>query len=301
MAEKKGKTRRRKSKARRILDTYLIDPLKIIARNKAGLVGFIGLIIYILMATVGPMLVPLDTQARPGQMYLPPSWEHPLGTDSEGRDILSQIVNGASDVLFVAFLAGVITVVIATLLGTIAGFKGGAVDAFIMAIDDILLTIPQFPLLSVLSALISLDNLTLAVIIGVLSWPALARAIRSQVLSVKSRDFIEAARALDLGTRHIVFTEIMPNLMSYIVVSLIFAMTGAVYAQVGLVFLGFVPFQSQNWGVMINLAWTRGAIFFKDSIYYILAPIIAISGFQLSAIMFSRALEEIFNPRLRER
>ncbi len=296
----KRRVRRRKSRARRILETFVIDPLKIIARNKAGLVGFIGLIIYILMATVGPILVPLDTQVKPGQMYLPPSLQHPMGTDSEGRDIFSQIVNGASDVLFVAFLAGIITVVIATLLGTFAGFKGGWVDAAIMAVDDILLTIPQFPLLSVLSALVRLDNPTLATIIGILSWPALARAIRSQVLSVKERDFIEAARALDLGTGHIIFTEIMPNLMSYIVISLIFAMTGAVYAQVGLVFLGFVPFESQNWGVMINLAWTRGAIFFKDSIYYILAPIIAISGFQLSAIMFSRALEEIFNPRLRE-
>ncbi len=296
----KRRVRRRKSRARRILETYLIEPLKIIARNKAGLVGFIGLIIYILMATVGPILVPLDTQVKPNQMYLPPSLQHPMGTDSEGRDIFSQIVNGASDVLFVAFLAGIITVVIATLLGTFAGFKGGWVDAAIMAVDDILLTIPQFPLLSVLSALVRLDNPTLATIIGILSWPALARAIRSQVLSVKERDFIEAARALDLGTGHIIFTEIMPNLMSYIVISLIFAMTGAVYAQVGLVFLGFVPFESQNWGVMINLAWTRGAIFFKDSIYYILAPILAISGFQLSAIMFSRALEEIFNPRLRE-
>ncbi len=296
----KRRVRRRKSRARRILETFIIDPLKIIARNKAGLVGFIGLIIYILMATVGPILVPLDTQVKPGQMYLPPSLQHPMGTDSEGRDIFSQIVNGASDVLFVAFLAGIITVVIATLLGTFAGFKGGWVDAAIMAVDDILLTIPQFPLLSVLSALVRLDNPTLATIIGILSWPALARAIRSQVLSVKERDFIEAARALDLGTGHIIFTEIMPNLMSYIVISLIFAMTGAVYAQVGLVFIGFVPFESQNWGVLINLAWTRGAIFFKDSIYYILAPIIAISGFQLSAIMFSRALEEIFNPRLRE-
>jgi len=294
------KHRRRKSKARRALESYLIVPLKVIVRNKAGLFGFIGIIIYVLMATVGPMVVPLDNQPKPNQMYLPPSWQHPLGTDSEGRDIFSQIVHGSRDVLFVAFLAGVITVVIATLLGTVAGFKGGLVDATIMAVDDILLTIPQFPLLSVLSAVMRLDNLLLATIIGVLSWPALARAIRSQVLSVKSRDFIEAARALDLGTRHIVFVEIMPNLMSYVVVSLIFAMTGAIYAQVGLVFLGLVPFQSQNWGVMINLAWTRGAIFFKNSIWYILSPIVAIAGFQLSAIMFSRALEEIFNPRLRE-
>ena len=286
-------------KAATIIRSFIIDPLKIIIRNKAGFIGLLGLIIYILMATIGPFLVPLDTIPKPEQMYLPPSLEHPLGTDFEGKDIFSQIINGASDVLFVAFLAGTITVFIATLLGSVAGFKGGLWDSVIMAVDEILLTIPQFPLLSVLAALTRLDNFTLALIIGVLSWPALARAIRSQVLSLKERDFIEAARALDLGVRHIIFTEIMPNLMSYIVVSWILSMTGAVYAQVGLVFLGFVPFTSHNWGVMINLAWTWGAIYYKNSIWYIISPILAITGFQLSAIMFSRALEEIFNPRLR--
>jgi peptide/nickel transport system permease protein len=168
-----------------------------------------------------------------------------------------------------------------------------------MAVDEVLLTIPQFPLLSVLAALVRLNNFTLAAIIGVLSWPALARAIRSQVLSLKERDFIEAARALDLGTRHIVLVEIMPNLMPYIVVSWILSMTGAIYSQVGLVFLGFVPFTSHNWGVMINMAWTWGAIYYKTSVWYILSPILAITGFQLSAILFARSLENVFNPRLR--
>jgi len=289
-----------RKKAKNILYTFVIDPLKIIVHNKAGLIGFIGLLIYIFMAIAGPYIVPLDTIPKPEQRYLPPSWEHPLGTDFEGKDIFSQIVNGARDVLFVAFLAGTVTVLIATVLGSIAGFKGGLWDNAIMAVDEILLTIPQFPLLSVLAALTRLDNFTLALVIGVLSWPALARAIRSQVLSLKERDFIEAARALGLDAKHIVFTEIMPNLMSYIVVSWILSMTGAVYAQVGLVFLGFVPFTSHNWGVMINLAWTWGAIYYKNSVWYIISPIIAITGFQLSAILFSRALEEIFNPRLRE-
>ena len=287
-------------KAKNVLYTFIIDPLRIIVHNRAGLIGFIGLLIYIFMAIAGPYIVPLDTIPKPEQRYLPPSWEHPLGTDFEGKDIFSQIVNGARDVLFVAFLAGTVTVLIATILGSIAGFKGGLWDNVIMAVDEILLTIPQFPLLSVLAALTRLDNFTLALVIGVLSWPALARAIRSQVLSLKERDFIEAARALGLDAKHIVFTEIMPNLMSYIVVSWILSMTGAVYSQVGLVFLGFVPFTSHNWGVMINLAWTWGAIYYKDSVWYIISPIMAITGFQLSAILFSRALEEIFNPRLRE-
>ena len=287
-------------KAKNVLHMFIIDPLKIIVHNRAGLIGFIGLLFYIFMAIAGPYIVPLDTIPKPEQRYLPPSWEHPLGTDFEGKDIFSQIVNGARDVLFVAFLAGTVTVLIATVLGSIAGFKGGLWDNVIMAVDEILLTIPQFPLLSVLAALTRLDNFTLALVIGVLSWPALARAIRSQVLSLKERDFIEAARALGLDAKHIVFTEIMPNLMSYIVVSWILSMTGAVYSQVGLVFLGFVPFTSHNWGVMINLAWTWGAIYYKDSVWYIISPIMAITGFQLSAILFSRALEEIFNPRLRE-
>mgnify|MGYP000176753183 CR=1 FL=1 len=286
-------------RVRGLLSSLIVDPLKMVARTKAGLVGFVGLTLYAFMATLGPLLVPLDVKPKPHQAYLPPSLEHPLGTDFEGKDIFSQIVNGARDVLFVAFLAGTVSVVVATLLGSLAGFMGGFVDNIIMALVDTILTIPQFPLLSVLAALTRLDNLTLALIIGVLSWPALARAIRSQVLSLKERDFIEAARALDLGSRHILFTEIMPNLMSYVVVSWILSMTSAIYAQVGLVFLGFVPFTSHNWGVMINLAWTWGAMFYKNSIWYIVSPIAAIAGFQMSAILFSRALEEVFNPRLR--
>jgi peptide/nickel transport system permease protein len=284
---------------KRVFRTFVVEPLKIIASSKAGLAGFIGLLLYISMAVFGPYIVPLDTRPKPEKRYLPPSWEHPLGTDFEGKDIFSQIINGARDVLFVAFMAGTLTVLIATLLGSIAGFKGGLWDSIIMAVDEVLLTIPQFPLLSVLAALVRLNNFTLAAIIGVLSWPALARAIRSQVLSLKERDFIEAARALDLGTRHIVLVEIMPNLMPYIVVSWILSMTGAIYSQVGLVFLGFVPFTSHNWGVMINMAWTWGAIYYKTSVWYILSPILAITGFQLSAILFARSLENVFNPRLR--
>ena len=283
-----------------LLNKFLIKPLKTIYQNKVGFIGFLIVIFYVLMAVIGPLFIPLDKSPKPELMYQPPTWEHPLGTDYEGRDILSQIVHGSRDVLYVAFLAGFLTVLIATLLGSFSGFKGGKWDFLIMAVADILLTIPQFPLLSVLAAVMRLDYTFLAVLISVLSWPTLARAIRSQVLSLKERDFIEAAKALDLGTRHIIFTEMMPNLMPYIAINFIFAMTGAIYTQVGLVFLGFVPFVSHNWGVMINIAWTKGAIFYKQSIYYILSPIMAIVGFQLGAILFSRSLEEIFNPRLRE-
>ena len=283
-----------------VLHTFIIDPVKLITRKKSGLISFIGLLIYVLMALFGAYLVPLDTQPKPWKRYLPPSLEHPLGTDFEGKDIFSQIINGAGDVLYVAFLASTFTVVIATLLGSVSGFKGGLIDSLVMAVDEILLTIPQFPLLVVLAALIRLDNFTLALLLGALSWPALARAIRAQILSLKERDFIEAARALGLGLRHIIFVEMLPNLLPYIVVSWILSMTGAIYSQVGLVFLGFVPFRSHNWGVMINLAWTWGAIYYKDSVWYIISPIFAIIFFQLCTIYFASSLEELLNPRLRE-
>ena len=229
-----------------------------------------------------------------------PSLEHPLGTDHQGRDVWTQIVHGGKDVVYVAFIAALLSTTIAVTFGTLSGFVGGAVDGVIMAFTDIILTIPQFPLLAVLAAFISLNSLTfLGVLLGLLSWPALLRAVRAQALSLKQRDFIEAARALDLGIWHIVFRELVPNMMPYIVVSFALAMTGAVYAQAGLVFLGLVPISASNWSVMTQLAWVRGAIFFKDSVWYIMAPIMAIALLQLALITMTRSLELVFNPRLR--
>ncbi len=136
-------------------------------------------------------------------------------------------------------------------------------------------------------------------IIGLLSWPGLLRAVRSQVLAIKQSDYIEAARVLDLGTGHIVFREILPNMMSYITINFILAVTAAMGFQATLVFLGVVPLSGTNWGVMIRFAQTRGAIFSSDSFWYIMAPVLAISLFQLTLVALERGFAEVFNPRLR--
>ncbi len=277
----------------------LKDTFRLLKRNKIGFIGFLILIFIILISFIGPYIVPFDTASRLDKIYVKPSWEHPLGTDSQGRDILIQIIHGGRDVLIVAFLTGLLSTLIAVTFGSLSAFIGGRLDYLITSLADIVLTIPHFPLLSVLAAFIRLkSSFMIAFILALLSWPGLLRAVRAQVLSIKERDFIEAARALDLGTSYIVFSEILPNMMNYIVISFILSMTSAVYAQVGLILLGLVPLASHNWGVMINFAWTRGAIFYKNSIFYILSPIIAISLFQWSLISFTRSLEEIFNPRL---
>jgi peptide/nickel transport system permease protein len=268
-------------------------------RNKVGFLGFLMFIGFVLLTTVGPKFVPEETSADLTAIYETPSWQHPLGTDSQGKDIWAQIVHGGADILQMALLTGVISTFIGITLGSLSAIIGGGFDSFLTALADIWLTIPRFPLLAVLATLIQLNSvMMLALILSVLSWAGLYRAIRAQVFSLKERDYVEAAVALDLGLRHIVFSEVLPNMMSYIAISFTFAMTAAIYAQVGLVFLGLVPL-TRNWGVMINLAWTQGAIFFRDSIYFIMAPVTAIALFQLCIVWMSRSLEEVFNPRLR--
>ncbi len=274
--------------------------VRLLAYNKVGFIGFLVVLFMVLLSYAGPLIIELDTKTKIDRIYITPTLEHPLGTDHQGRDIWSQIVNGGKDVIYVAFLAALISTVIAVVFGTLSGFIGGWVDGVVMSVTDIILTIPQFPLLAVLAAFISLNSLTLlGVLMGLLNWPTLLRALRAQALSLKQRDFIEAARALDLGVWHIVLREMVPNMMPYIVVSFALAMTFAVYQQAGLVFLGLVPISAGNWSVMIQLAWVRGAIFYKDSVWYIMAPIVAIAILQLAIISMTRSLELVFNPRLR--
>ncbi|KAA3659519.1 MAG: ABC transporter permease [Chloroflexi bacterium] len=274
--------------------------LRIMRFNTVGYIGFLAIVSIILISFVGPYFVELDTDTKVDQIYSTPTSEFWLGTDHQGRDIFSQIIHGGKDVLLVGLAAGIISTAIGVTFGTLAGFAGGWVDSLIVAITDFVLTIPRFPLLVVLAAILTFNNnLFLGVILGLLNWPALLRAVRSQALSLKERDFIEAARALDLGTAHIIFREIVPNMMSYIIISFTLAMTGAIYALVGLVLLGLAPFAGTNWGIMLSLAWTRGAIFYKDSIWYIMSPVVAIALLQFSLITMNRSLELIFNPRLR--
>jgi peptide/nickel transport system permease protein len=274
--------------------------LKLLAHNRAGFVGFLGLIAFILLAFVGPYFVPLTMDTDVTQIYKPPSAEHILGTDFQGRDIWMQVVHGGKEVLIVAFLAGIISTAIAVTLGALSAVLSGFFDSFVMWITDIWLTIPNFPVLAVLAAFVKLDSAwALALILSLLAWPSLTRAVRAQVLSLKQREYVEAARALDLGTRHIVFSEILPNMMSYIAISLVFAMTAAMYSQVALVFLGLVPWAASNWGVMLQQSWARGTLYYTDSMLNIMAPVIAIALFQLSLVWLTRSLEEVFNPRLR--
>jgi peptide/nickel transport system permease protein len=275
--------------------------LRLILHNKVGTAGFVIFFGFVLLAIFGPLVVPPETNTNVTQIYSAPSSKHWLGTDYAGRDVFRQIVRGGRSIMIVGALAALLSTAFAVTFGALAAFVGGWFDSLILTVTDVVLTIPYIILLGVLAAFIKLNSpYLLAFIIAAVSWPTLLRAVRAQVLSLKEREYIEAARVLDLGTPYILFREVIPNMMSYIVINFVIGMTSAIYGQIILYFLGLVPLAGDNWGLMINLAYTRGALFNSKSLWYILSPIAAISLLQLSLVMITRSLEEIFNPRLRE-
>lgn len=280
--------------------TWLCTTLRVMRGNKAGFLGFLVVVAMTGLSILAPYVLPFDPKADATAIYQGPSGEHWLGTDSQGRDVFREVVNGGRDILAVGYLAAAVTTFLGVAIGAFSAYAGGNVDAILTWVADVFLTVPQFALLAVLAAFIKLEgNIGVALLIAAFGWPGLMRAIRAQVLSLKQRDYIEAARLLDLTTPHIILREIAPGMAGYIAVHFVLNVTAAMYASVGLIFLGIVPISGLNWGVMLNLAWTQGAIFFRDSVWYIMAPIAAIVLFQLAMLNMARSLSEVFDPRLR--
>ena len=274
--------------------------IAVVARRPVGLLGLVGVGGFVLLAYVVPLFVPLRNAVDIANVYRTPSLEYPLGTDFQGRDVLNQIVYGGRDILSVAFLAAFFSTAIAVTFGSLAATLGGKMDTIVLAVADIVLTVPHLIVLIVVAALFRPDGfLILALLLASLQWAGLLRQIRAQILSLKEREYVEAARSLDLGLFHVIFREMLPNMASYIAIHFIFAMTGAVYAQVGLIVLGLVPLSGANWGIMLYFAQSQGALYFSDSFWYIFSPILAISLFQLSLVALASGLEDVFNPRLR--
>lgn len=281
--------------AREIWKTLLL-----LGHDKMGLIGFIGILAFVVVSFVGPIFFPPETSANVLDINQGVSARHWLGADFQGQDNLRKVINGGRDIVTIAFLTGITATFIAIVVGSFSAFAGGRVDNVLMELVNIWLTIPKFPLLAVLATVLKLNDIvTLSVLIALLDWPGLARQVRSQVLSLKERDYVQAAAMLDLGAPRIVFREILPNMMSFLAISLIFSMTHAIYQQTGLVFLGIVPYSSANWGVMISAAERRGVLYNPQASWSILAPIGAIVLFQLALVSFARSLDEVFDPRLR--
>jgi peptide/nickel transport system permease protein len=273
----------------------------VLIHRPTGLIGLLILVFFAAIATFGPMFYPEHLATDPFHSFAAPSWQHPLGTDFDGTDTLALIVTGSRYVLLSAFLAGLFTAVFGSIAGLVSGYYLGIADSALMRLADFVLTIPGFPLLIVLSTIWKFgDPLSMGLVLGAIGWGALARAVRAQVLTLRERTFVEAARGLGFSSTHIIVKEIFPNIGSYIAMKFLLAVTGAMYASIGLFFLGVLPFKVNNWGVMLNFAFTQsGAMYSSSALAYLLSPLFAILLVTLGVVLFLDAVDEMLNPRLR--
>jgi peptide/nickel transport system permease protein len=279
---------------------FLRDFWRICKSDKPALVGGIVILIYLGVAIFGPIFVHLSPIQNPANAYLSPSWQHPLGTDFLGQDVLTEIVLGTRPVLEVGLLTAIFAVGVGVAVGLVAGYLGGAVDMALMRLADVFLTIPGLPLVIVVAAVVRTSSpFILAAIIAITAWAGLARAVRSQALSLRTADFIEAAKVQGLPLRHMIARQLLPNVGPYVAINFLLAVTAAIYALIGLFVLGVAPVTGTNWGIMINLAMGNGALYTNKSMLYLFTPMAAIVFLQVALVFFTRALDQLFNPRLR--
>jgi peptide/nickel transport system permease protein len=275
---------------------------RLLVRTPGRVFGLAVITLFVVLAVIGPYLYPKNLPIDPGAIYAAPSLAHPLGTDFEGTDVLALVITGTRFMLLSAAIAGLITVVLGTAAGIAGGYYRGIRDSALMRLADLVLTIPGFPLLVVLSVIWDFGSpWAMGFVLGITGWGGIARAVRSQTLSLRERGFVEAAQGLGLPGRHIILREVLPNVAPYVAMNLLLSVTGAIYAEAGLYFLGVVPFNANNWGVMLNVAvFSGGALTSTHALAYVLSPLVCILLLTLGIVLVLNAVDEWFNPRLRE-
>ncbi len=272
-------------------------------RSRSGMFGLTVLVTVVLLALLAPLLADaqgLDVTKATGEPLSPPTSGYPLGTDEAGRSVLTLLLWGARISLFVGFLATLISMVIGTLVGISAGhfrgWGGGLLDRF----TDWFLVIPYLPLAIVLATVLGRSLFNVALVIGVTSWAGTARIIRAQTLAVSSRPYLERARVLGAGNWHQMSRHILPNVSPLIFANTTLTVAVAILAETTLSFLGLGDPLSVSWGSMLDSAFTVGALS-TGSWWYIVPPGLCVVVVVLAFTLIGRTLEQILNPRLRER
>jgi peptide/nickel transport system permease protein len=232
-------------------------------------------------------------------VFLDPNRENLLGTDRYGRDVLALVLIGLPNSLTAAAIAGVISTIIGVVVGFVAGYKGGKVDAFLRTATDMFLVIPTLPLLLILSAYVSRVTIPqLALILAIFSWSFAARVIRSQVLSLRERPYVELSRMTNMSDREIIFQDILPNMLPYVGIGFATAAITSAFALVGLEVIGLGPSDTMDLGLLINFALQWGVLSLgKWPIFA--APIVLLTLLFLGLALMNQGLEEFYNPRLR--
>ncbi len=281
------------------------------ARTRVGVIGLVIIGLYALLASAHPVLMSTVWEERvydPVVGYAfdetrqpaPPSLSHPLGTDPLGRDVLSQLMFSARSEFLLGLLAAVVTVSIGTMVGAVSAYFGGILDTLLMRLADIMIMMPGISVLIVLSALIGVGHFELALIIGILSgFGGTGVILKSQALSVVVKPYVEAARIAGGGPLHIVFVHVIPNLLPLSFLYMMFTVTGAIFSEAVLSFLGLLDVR-MSWGLMIHTTESAGYLLQVAEYWWLIFPAsLSITLLCSSFYLVGRSMDEIVNPRLR--
>ena len=267
-------------------------------RNRKALAGVWLTGVFIAVAVLAPLLSPYSPTAMQFAPFASPSAAHPLGTTAAGQDVLSQLIWGTRTSLLVGFLAGGASTVLSVVIGMLAGYAGGVVDEVLSLVTNVFLVLPGLPLIIVLAAYIPFHGLLpIGLVVAVTGWSFGARVLRSQVLSLRGRDFVQAARGSGEGTWGVVFGEILPHMTSLIVSVLLFAVIYAVLSEAGLEFLGLGNSSLVTWGTILYWA-DNGQAIVSGSWWWFVPPGLCIGLLGAGLALLNYAIDEITNPRL---
>ncbi len=271
--------------------------------HRSGLLGLVILGTFVLIAASGTVLADADglqvTKATGGVLESP-SREYWLGTDNNGRSVLTLLIWGTRISLLVGLLATAISMVIGTVIGLVSGFFEGWTARLLYRLTEWFLVIPFLPLAIILAVVLGRSLLNIAIVIGVTSWPATALLIRSQTLSIKERPYLERARVLGAGRWHQMTRHVLPNVTPMVFANTTLTVAVAILSETTLSFLGLGDPTRISWGSMLEAAFASGAMT-TGAWWFIVPPGICVVLVVLSFTLIGQALEEIFNPRLRSR
>ena len=276
---------------------------ELLIRSRKFLIGTAVVLAIILFGIIGPALTRDPLAINPYNIAKPPSNDFLLGTGNFGEDELAQLCTGTRNSLMIGAIAGSLAMLIAVLVGGIGPYKGGLVDEIANAFTNVVMVFPMLPLLILLAAIFETRSmLLLATLIGLTSWPWAARCIRSQVLTLKERGFIDVARMSGMKDRKIVVTEIMPNMLAYIIIVFVVSLSIAVLTEAGLSMIGLGPDPSANVTLGSMLYWVMNGTQMPlpwDLWWGFIPPGLILTIFLVAVFIMHNGMDEVFNPRLR--
>lgn len=253
----------------------------------------------LLFFIAAPLLAPYRVTELAGESLEAPGWRHLLGTNAVGQDIASQMLSGMQVSVFIALLAGAGTLIFGGLIGMVAALAGGIVEAVLMRVVDIVLVVPKLPLLIVLGAYAGQDLVTIAVVITLTSWPATARVVRAQSLSLRRRQHVKAAVGFGAGLSYLLRRHILPAIGLILAAGLVTAAGRAIMLEAGLAFLGLGDPARASWGAIMRDALKFPGLFFTPAwLWWLAPPLVAIVALLLGLTFVGVAIEQRLNPRL---